>query len=395
MRSLIFAFSLIVVACGGSSTSPRSDATTVPVTEPPTTVAASSSTTAAPTTTTTVVTTTTTAPEVVFPERFSTATMFESVGQSAIITHGEPGTWNGRYTDPGAAVFVDGTMHVLQNGFPNWPARVGVGHWSSDDRGDTWINHAADPVFDGTELPYVGVAALSSSVHVEADGTWVMYFYSWDQGTWPVSTSSIGRATAPSPDGPWVADESPVLEAGSEGSWDEMGVRAPTVVVDESGYTMWFTGTTREQAMIGMATSADGITWEKYDDPATEGAFADSDPVLLPGSLDEGNVWDQRNVFQPRVVHSDDGFVMVYTSSNTVTDPQTIRQKVGLAVSDDGLNWRRSRGAVIDAADAGGSAIWWTELAHDGDRYYLFIELGTGTVTEVYLATHDGSLFED
>ena len=140
-----------------------------------------------------------------------------------------------------------------------------------------------------------------------------------------------------------------------------------------------------------LATSDDGVSWVKHDDPeTTDPTFAESDPVLVPGTQEEGNVWDQRNVYQPRVVATPDGLVMLYTSANTVTDPLTIRQKIGIATSVDGLTWTRSRGPVIDAAAAGGTAIWWTELAYDGERFYLLFELGVGNETEVYLATHDG-----
>lgn len=388
MLAIPILMAVVMVACGGASNGAGPGETSVATSITSTTPPAGSSTT-----TSAAVSTTTTEPASATVDRFSAAGLFEDVQAAPVITNGEPGTWNGRYTDPGAAVVHDGALHVLQNGFANWPARVGVGHWTSDDRGTTWVEQEPEPVFDGTDLPYVGVAALASSVHVVEDGTWVMYFYSWDQGTWPVSTSSIGRATAPAPAGPWTADDQPVLQAGPAGSWDEMGVRAPSVVIDESGYRMWYTGTTREQAMIGLATSADGITWQKHDDPeTTEAAFSESDPVLVPGSQAEGNVWDQRNVYQPRVVATLDGLVMLYTSANTVTDPITIRQKIGVATSLDGLVWARSRGPVIDAADAGGTAIWWTELAYDGERYYLFFELGTGNETEVHLATHDGAL---
>lgn len=375
---------LLLAACGGANSAPVSSTTTTP-TAPPT------STTVAPTTTTTTTeppTTTTT-----FAPRFSVADLFAFGSRDPVITNGPNLEWDWQYTDPGGAVYHDGSIHVFQNGFVGWPAPVGVGYWRSDDLGQTWTEVSEDPVFDGTDLDYVGRAALASSVLVEDDGTWVLYFYTWDSAGWPAGQSKIGRATAPTPTGPWTADPQPVLFPGPEGSWDDFAVLSPSVIKTEGGYEMYFAGRTRDTAMIGRATSADGISWTKHDDPATsDDLFADSDPVLTPGDPREGNVWDQRNVMQPRVVLSDDGYVMLYTVANTVTDPVLITQKYGLAVSDDGLNWRRSNSEVINPSTIDTAAFWYTELLLAEDTYFLFVEATRGAETEVYLATHQGPI---
>jgi hypothetical protein len=145
--------------------------------------------------------------------------------------------------------------------------------------------------------------------------------------------------------------------------------------------------------MIGRAFSTDGVTWEKYDDPSTtDSLFSDSDPVLTPGDPREGNVWDQRNVMQPRVVLTGDGYVMLYTVANTVTDPVLITQKYGLAVSPDGLDWRRSTGEVIKPSTIDTAAFFYTELVHAEDTYFLLVEASKAGETEVYLATHTGPI---
>jgi predicted GH43/DUF377 family glycosyl hydrolase len=163
------------------------------------------------------------------------------------------------------------------------------------------------------------------------------------------------------------------------------------VLKTEDGYVMFYTGYTRQQGMIGMATSPDGITWTKYDDPATtEAPFAESDPVFLPA---EDDAWDNRQVLQPRVVSSPDGFVMLYSAGTAVNGSAA---KLGYAVSPDGLDWERVTEPIFDFRRvSGGRAIWFTEfLYHDGS-YYLLFELGTGGNTEIYLATHEGSLLND
>lgn len=377
---------LLIAACSSTA----SPATTTTSTTAATTT--TTTTTVPPTTTTTEPSTTTTT----YPPRFAAGEVFSFVSRSPVITNGPNREWDWQYTDPGGAVYHDGSIHVFQNGFVGWPAPVGVGYWRSDDLGATWIEASEDPVFDGTDLEYVGRAALASSALVQDDGTWVLYFYTWDSAEWPAGQSKIGRATAPSPTGPWTADPQPVLFPGPEGSWDEFAVLAPSVIRTESGYEMFYTGRTRETAMIGRAFSPDGITWEKYDDPATtETPFTQSDPVFFPGDPREGNVWDQRNVMQPRVVLTDDGYVMLYTVANTITDPVLITQKYGLAVSPDGLDWRRSTGEVIRPSTIDTAAFWFTELVYAEGTYFVFVEASKAGETEVYLATHTGPITPD
>ena len=79
-----------------------------------------------------------------------------------MITNGPDLEWDWQYTDPGGAAYHEGSIHVFQNGFVGWPAPVGVGYWRSDDLGQTWIEVSEDPVFDGTDLDYVGRAALAA-----------------------------------------------------------------------------------------------------------------------------------------------------------------------------------------------------------------------------------------
>ena len=183
----------VLLAASCSDASPATTSTVATVPESTTT------TTTVPTTTTQATTTTTT-----FPPRFSAGHLFTFVSSSPVITNGPNREWDWQYTDPGGAVFHNGSIHVFQNGFVGWPAPVGVGYWRSDDLGATWIEVSEEPVFDGTDLDYVGRAALASSALVEDDGTWVLYFYTWDSAGWPAGQSKIGRATAPAATGPWT-----------------------------------------------------------------------------------------------------------------------------------------------------------------------------------------------
>ena len=369
-------------ACG-TATSGTPTSTTVSATASTPTTEAS-----APATTTTVpaTTTTTTTP---FPPRLPTSGLFTFDSPSEVIPNGPDGAWDWQFTDPGA-VFVDadGILHALQNGFVRWPAPVGVGYWRSDDGGDSWVEISEDPVFDGTDLPYVGIAALASSLIVTDDGTWVLYFYTWDAAGWPAGPSKIGRATAQDPTGPWVADVDPVMVTGADDDWDALYVRSPSVIYEDGEYTMFFEGGVRDRAMIGMATSADGVTWVKYDDPTTtEAPFVNSDPVLIPATSGEGNVWDQKNVYQPQVVKVGGTYVMSYASSNTVSDGFTLIREIGLGISPDGIEWTRSSGRIVsERGVANASNFWFTELAEVDGELLLFVEIQIDNETSVHLA---------
>jgi hypothetical protein len=101
---------LLLGACAGDSTAVSSTTTTAirPVTI---SVAPTITTTAAaPTTTTT------------FAPRFDSTGLFTFVSSAPVITNGPDLEWDWQYTDPGAAVYHDGSIHVFQNGFVGWPA---------------------------------------------------------------------------------------------------------------------------------------------------------------------------------------------------------------------------------------------------------------------------------
>ena len=53
----------------------------------------------------------------------ATPTPFFTVyGDQPIVPNGEPGTWDDRFTDPGAVIYHDGIFHMFRNGFRGFPA---------------------------------------------------------------------------------------------------------------------------------------------------------------------------------------------------------------------------------------------------------------------------------
>ena len=301
-----------------------------------------------------------------------------------IVPRGPSARWDGLYINPGGMLFHDGQFHMFRNGFKNWPGLVSVGYMTSPD-GLTWTEVQEEPVFTSDQVPYVegSDGADVSSVLVLDDGTWVMYFHR-------VSSSNpgvIGRATAPSPTGPWEVDPEPVLEPGPEGAWDSFTLEWPNVVAAEGGFVMFYSGreSRNGQRMIGRATSEDGITWTKYDNPSTtDELFAESDPVLTPEED-----WTTDGVDRMRTQLTPEGWVMVYQGGALI--------KRGLAFSQDGIHWaRHPENPVLELSDFPFSGTMWdTNLLYQDGVYYYFTEIGSMAGTDIYLAIHEGEIMPE
>jgi predicted GH43/DUF377 family glycosyl hydrolase len=290
--------------------------------------------------------------------------VFELAQESPVITNGERGEWDDDFTDPGAVLFHDGLFHMFRNGFRDWPGEVGIGYLTSPD-GITWTEASPLPVFRTSEVAFAQTAALASSVLVEEDGTWVLYFYTHNQD-W---SNQIGRATASDPLGPWTVEPAPILSQGESGAWDDFSVSAPQVVKTDSGYLMYYSGHAEESFwtnQIGLATSEDGLTWLKQPDP-----------IL---SAEEG----ERIVHQPRVEQTDTGWVMVYRSALGEGN-----MRLGLATSLDGLTWQRTAQPIFWEKNIipQTSGFWFTALEYHQGVYYLYIEAGSFSNTQIYVAT--------
>lgn len=311
-------------------------------------------------------------------EPFLAAGLFEAQVGIA-VPNGAAGSWDDVYTDPGAVVVDDdGVIHMLHNGFNSFPGEVGVAYSRSTDGGATFERLTDQPVFDsaiaGTEH-----IVLASSALIDDDGSWSLFYFTWEAGVWPVAPSRIWRATAPGPQGPWAPDDAPALEPGPSGSWDDLAVRSPSVVRDGAGLHMWFTGVSvGNVGAIGYATSADGITWEKR-----------AGPVLVAGPSGE---WDAGNVHQPRVTSGPDGYVMTYAAAPQLDNPNSFTQEHGLAVSADGIDWVRSAEPLLTANEFGRRNLWFSAIVWTGEAYIVFPEAGRNGSTDVFVARHQGPL---
>ena len=303
--------------------------------------------------------------------------------------------WDCLYIDPGAMVYQGGTFHMFFNGIYGFPIPVGVGYATSTD-GYHWTRQVSEPVLSAKALSgsnLMGSNLFVTSALVEDDGTWVVYFYTLSGGTFN-GPGDIGRATAPAPTGPWTIDPDPMLSPGPSGAWDEVQVNAPNVLKTADGYVMYYdahgNGTT---SMIGMATSSDGVHWQKYNDPSTnDPTFVESDPVLKVSA--EG--WDSTRVIDPNVIQTPNGWEMIYLATSGSGKFTQGDFSFGAASSPDGIQWAKSdRNPVLSNQDHSqwSQAFLATLLYVDG-TYFLYFDFVTPSArgTNVYLATYSGSL---
>jgi predicted GH43/DUF377 family glycosyl hydrolase len=219
-----------------------------------------------------------------------------------------------------------------------------------------------------------------------------MYFYTLDNTAdgQSFSQGQIGRATAPGPDGPWTADPAPVLKKGTAGSWDSYQVSNPSVVKTTDGYVMYYSGGSagaNTSRAIGMATSKDGVSWTKYNDPTTtDPLYAESDPVFAPGSAD---AWDSTRLIDPNVQHTPDGWVLVYLADKGKFNADGL----GLALSSDGIHWQRiGSNPIVGFGKSGWSASYLANMVFHGNTYFVYFDVASGGGTNVYMASHSGLL---
>ncbi len=309
----VLALAIIISACdSGATPSPTRISTPIPTATP----------TAAPAPTNT--------------SRLVKGSYFVPYQSNPVLTQGAPGSWDAEAIFSSYVTFHDGLYHMYYNGISSPDLEtMAIGYATSVD-GQSFTRHAANPILTGDESGF-DARRVGYGVPLLEGDAWTLY-YNAGSGTSPGKT--IGRATSSDPAGPWRRAMHYVLAVGSPGEWDSKFIIPESVIATDEGYVMYYSGEytyydenglASGAAMIGMATSPDGIVWTKYNDPSTTGPpFAESDPVLQPGP--DGS-WDVVGVWECAVRKTTSAWEMFYTGS----DLQSVQ--IGYATSADGIHW--------------------------------------------------------
>ncbi len=183
---------------------------------------------------------------------------------------------------------------------------------------------------------HVGV----SDVHWR-DGLYWMWYFGGTQATQQIGPYSVKGidlrpGLAISRDGiHWQRVEGPhrgaLLDLGAPGEFDMVFCGWPQVLADENGWKMYYHSLDmRRQFRIGVAVSDDGLRWRKH------GA------VFGPG---EAGAFDEQGVATRTVIRHSGRYLMFYEGVRA-----SGHRSIGLAVSEDGLTWRRKAGPEADGS---------------------------------------------
>lgn len=179
------------------------------------------------------------------------------------------GGGGGSFTPP-----PEPTLYALLNG-QNGDGVYAIGA-ASRAPGGSWTEYGSNPVLQkgtGWESGHVKDPWL---IH---DGSQYIVYYSGYNGT----SYQIGRATASAHTGTWTKyGSNPVIALGSGGSFDDAGTLFPTLLYEpwDSGreWKMWYGANDGSTHRIGYAYSSDGLSWTKFGqvlDVGSSGAWDD------------------------------------------------------------------------------------------------------------------------
>ena len=145
------------------------------------------------------------------------------------------------------------------------------------------------------------------------------------------------------------------LEAGHKGSWEERVNRASVCEIDGK-WLMWYTGQSRNNSAIGIATSDDGIRFTRMQQK----------PILVPSEP-----YEKGSVMNPCVLwDKDEKIFKMWYAAGEQFEPDVLCY----AESKDGINWERYANNPIleksnekyDQCKVGGC-----DILKENDRYYI------------------------
>lgn len=300
--------------------------------------------------------------------------IFTHYSNNPVLARDLVGTWDSGFVSAPAVIYADGVFHLFYVGGSGTPydSRGAVGYATSTD-GLVFTRHPANPVL--AIDPAVEGRGVGAVVALHEGANWILYLNlrpSTGQEGFGAGFAVL-RATAPEPIGPWTLDAAPALPQSAPASWDTW-IAPASVVRTPDSYRLYYTGWGTFTGLTGMATSTDGLTWFKTDDPNTaRRPFDESDPTFWSG---QNGAWDSALAVTPVVLHDGYGWLMFYSGgSSSDPDVEFFRQyRTGLATSVDGITWERYGDAPILAGPEGfpGFSPWVTSAVLVDGTVYLY-----------------------
>lgn len=154
----------------------------------------------------------------------------------------------------------------------------------------------------------------------------------------------------------WRVEPEPQLLRGPDGAWDDSDVLNPSVVRVGDEFYNFYSGFDGETWRTGLATSADGATWQK----------SAANPLIEP----DAESWEGEYIAaNGTVAYGDGGFMHWYQAG-----PRN-GTEIGLARSADGTAWEKEPRPVLEKGPPGSwdeSALGDPYVFSCGDTHYLF-----------------------
>jgi len=250
-----------------------------------------------------------------------------------IIDVGSDGTWDSRVSVPTSVIFHNGIYKAWIVGVDE--TDIGkIGYATSTD-GIEWNKYENNPVLVPGNQGEWDEANTDHACVLIIDSIYQMWYMGENE-----HSARIGYAT--SSDGinwdKYIGN--PVLDLGSQGSWDENEVLHPSVVFDGNTYHMWYNGYGQDVQRMGYATSEDGINWTKYA----------GNPVLTVG---DPTTWEDYMLALMAVIYKDEEYKMWYTGGDG-TDEDSKYFRIGYATSPDGISWHKNEhNPVLNIGEVG------------------------------------------
>ena len=243
-----------------------------------------------------------------------------------------------------------------------------------------WVRSSSNPVLSPGSTGWDSREVLIPRLYYD-ESKYEMW-YSGDNGKgFNTVGFSIGYAT--STDGiSWTKNPNPVLMPGAAGSWDSEQVSAGFVLKNASAYLLWYAGDQKKPDGtccvygVGLARSADGISWNKYA----------GNPVLTPDA-------NRPYITEPWVLLVDGQFKMWYACG----DRAGFLVAICFATSPDGIHWSKNASPVFRGTggtnDWDGGPVYSPNVIYEGTAYGMWYS-GTnsaGTKYQVgYATSSDG-----
>ena len=299
-----------------------------------------------------------------------------------VLVEGSAGSWDDNFLVE-ASVLFDGTNYKMWYGGQDGSQddfNMRIGYATSPD-GLEWTKYSGNPVLD--------LGADGSWDDTSVGYPWVVYdgtgYHMW-YGAADGITYRIGYAT--SPDGvTWTKHASnPVLDIGAPFSWDGEHIITPVVLMlDDSSFFMWYGGTTFPLGKIGLATSSDGVEWEKWS----------TNPVMGLGPA-----WEGAKVFPEAVILIGDTLLGMWYSGGilkVVGIPGSGQCNTGYATSSDGgVTWERYAGNPVLVRGSAGtwdnSCAGVADVLFDGTTYKMWYDSWDGSDGSFGYATAPDSI---